>query len=883
MIKFVGREQDLSVIQAFVGNSAAHGGTLLLSGEPGVGKSALLDAAGQMAVSGGIQVLRAVGAEFEDVRYSCLNQLLLPLRADLDRLNDLQRSALSVALGHSTGPASDRLIVWDAALMLLRLASAGRPLLLLADNLQWIDKFSAEVLGFAARRLAGSRIGILAAKRQGTSPVFDPDAPTHEVTPLDDDSSLQLVTARFPDLVPAVRDRVMAEARGNPLALVELPAALTRVQRSALAALPEMLPLGERLLARYSPQIAALPTTVRYLLLLAALEGTGDLGLLRAVAGDGAIDDLAPAEHAGLVRANDATGTMTFSHPLIGSTVIELSPAGEVRRAHRALAAVHLDGQPGRRVWHLAGAAIGPDQDVADSLDTLARQLQDQGDASRAVAVLVRAAQLSHHDGDRGRRLAEAASLSGAVTGDLSLVPGLLASARCYPLGPEASLHAAVADACIRLNRTDDIETVHGSIADAIQARLASSTSSGTALPVAWHTLLTVCAAMARPGPGEPLGAAPAARAPSHWRTLTVAIAAARADRLPGCRDALSRIVRDGHENGAMVPAITALGWLSLDAFLAGAWDRAGRQAEECLRLCRVYSQPGRAWVAREQMAMIAAARGEDELVQTLTRQVLQWAMPRGVSAACHGAHRALALAALGRGDFEEAYREAVAVSAPGRLDRHAPHALWGAMDLVEAAVRTGHQREAETHVAAIREADIARISPRLALLATASRALTAPAGQAGQLFDQALGIAGADRWPFEFARVQLAFGEHLRRTRAASDARIHLGAAIGTFGVLGARPWADRATSELRATRLTVTRSEHHWTEELTAQERQIASLAAAGLTNKQIAQRLYLSPRTVGNHLYRTFPKLGIATRAGLRDALAALGVEHTAAQVS
>ena len=157
------------------------------------------------------------------------------------------------------------------------------------------------------------------------------------------------------------------------------------------------------------------------------------------------------------------------------------------------------------------------------------------------------------------------------------------------------------------------------------------------------------------------------------------------------------------------------------------------------------------------------------------------------------------------------------------------------------------------------------------------------PAGRAGQLFGQALGITGADRWPFEFARVQLAFGEHLRRIRATSDARVPLGAAIGTFRVLGARPWADRAAGELRATRLTVTRSGQHWTEELTAQERQIASLAAAGLTNKQIAQRLYLSPRTVGGHLYRAFPKLGIASRAGLRDALAALGDEATAAQVS
>jgi DNA-binding CsgD family transcriptional regulator len=194
-------------------------------------------------------------------------------------------------------------------------------------------------------------------------------------------------------------------------------------------------------------------------------------------------------------------------------------------------------------------------------------------------------------------------------------------------------------------------------------------------------------------------------------------------------------------------------------------------------------------------------------------------------------------------------------------------------MDLVEAAVRTGRQPEAAVHVAAMREARIAGTSPRLALLATASAALTVPAAEAGPLFEQALGLPDVDRWPFELARVELAYGEHLRRIRATGDARSHLNAALATFRALGARPWADRAASELRATRLAVSSPEGHETTVLTAQEHQIAGLAAAGLTNKQIGQRLYLSPRTVSAHLYRVFPKLGISTRAALRDALATL----------
>lgn len=879
MIRLLGRDQDLTVIQEFTGDPSAYGGTLVLAGEAGVGKTALLNAAKQAAERAGIRVLRAAGAESEDLSFAWLNQLLFPLWADSDRLDDVQRNALSIALGYGPGPAPDRLQVSNAALALLCLAAGEHRLLLIADNLQWIDQASGQVLAFVARRLSGSHVGILAARRPGICAVFGPDAPVHKVLPLDPNSSLQLVTAQFPDLVASVRDQIMAEACGNPLALFELPAALSHRQRSALTALPALLPLSERLLATYAPLVSALPVTSRQSLLLAVLEGTGNLSLLRAAVGESVVDDLSPAEHAGLLRVD---GAVTFSHPLIRSAVMELSTAGEVRRAHQVLAE-HLNRQPERRAWHRASAAIGPDEDVARSLGQMASELQDRGDARRAVAALMRAAQLSEHDRNRGCRLAEAASLNAAVTGDLQLVPALLAEARRCPLGPEALLHAAVAEACLRLNGTDDVDSIRHSLSEAIQARLGKPAERGTALAVAWHTLLMLCGDGDRPASAEPFGATPAGSTATQWRTLTAVIAAAGADRLSGCREALSQIVRDGSARGTVVPAITALEWLSLDAFLAGAWDRAWRDATECLRLCRVHGQPGRGHIAREQMAMIAAARGDDELVQTLTRQMLQWAIPRSFAGAHHGARRALSLAALARGDFEEAYSEAAAISAPGRLDRHALHAVWGAMDLVEAAVRTGRQREAGTHVAALREADVASISPRLALVATASRAHAAPADQAGQLFEEALGIAGAERWPFEFARVRLAFGEYLRRMRATSEARIHLRAAISTFRMLGARPWADRAASELRATRLTVTRSEHHWTDQLTAQERQIASLAAAGLTNKQIGQQLYLSPRTVGGHLYRAFPKLGIASRAGLRDALEARSVEHNAAQMS
>ena len=914
--ELLGRDEDVTVIRAFIDQVPARGGALLISGEPGVGKTVLLDAAARTAAADGIRVLRAAGAEFEDVSFSGLNQILLPLRGELDRLDDPQRSALNVALGFSDGLSSDRLVVSNAALDMLRAAAADRPLLVIVDNLQWMDLASVLVLGFVARRLAGSRVGFLAAARTGEPGPFDLDVPGYEVLPLDDEESARLVATRFPDLVPGVRQRVVTEALGNPLALLELSAALSDVQRSALAALPALLPLSRRLRALFGSRIRDLPAATGHLLLLAALEGTGSLSLLRAAAaGWGDVDDLAPAERAGLVHTDEHTGLLRFRHPLIRSAVVELSASNEVRRAHQALAA-QLGDQPERRAWHLAAAAIEPDEEVASLLEQAASQAERRGDAIRAVTALLRAAQLSPRECDRSRLLARAACLSATVTGELPIVPRLLAEARRAALvpGSDGSLHAAVADACLLLNGADDIDRVHRLLVGAIGAWPGTSQTRAGALTAALRTLLMVCSAGGRPELWEPFDAALTGLVPDvpaeldllarvhadparsaagalgeldaasrdltgetdRWRIVILGAVAACTDRLADCRDALRQVACDGRPGrggGAVLPAIAALTLLCQDGFATGTWDEARQLAGECLQACESYGVPSHAWMVREHLAMIAAARGDEELVRELTGEMLRWAVPRGITLAQMAARRAGSLAALGRADFEEAYLEAAAISPPGILASHAPHALRATMDLVEAAVRTGRRQEAAAHVAAIREARIAEISPRLALLATASAAIAAPACQAGRLFDQALGIPGVARWPFEVARVQLAYGEHLRRARATGDARTHLGAALATFRALGARPWADRAANELRATRMTVVKTQAHRPPVLTAQEHQIASLAAAGLTNKQIGQRLYLSHRTVSAHLYRVFPKLGISTRAGLRDALVAL----------
>jgi DNA-binding CsgD family transcriptional regulator len=908
-----GRDGDLDVIRAFLTEVAGPGATLLLTGEPGVGKSALLDAAHEMATAVGVRVLRAAGVEFEaDVSFSGLNQVLLPLGEELAQLSAAHRDVLNVALGLAVGPSADLLVVSNAALALLRRAAADQPLLVIVDDLPWLDRASAFVLGFIGRRLTSSRIGILTVARSGAVTVADrSDLPEHELRPLDSGAAAGLLDARFPELAPGVRRRVMAEALGNPLALLDLPAALSDTQRCALAPLPPILPLSRRLQALFTSRVADLPARTRYLLLLAALEGTGDLAVLQAAAaGPEEIEDLAPAEQAGLVRVEAHTGRLSFCHPLIRSAVVELAVSEDLRRAHRALAG-QLHDHPERRARHLAGAALGPDQELVGLLGCVAREMLRRGEAAEALAVLLRSAQLSAQGRDRSLRLAEAACISATVTGELSQARRLLTDAHQATPDLDGSLYASVAMAHLLLNSDGDIDAVHHQLVSAIKKTPGHYDAGDPALMAWLHTMLLVCSFGGRPdlwSPFEEIIAAVTPRAPAdlgllsgtyadpvrsaipaldqldatisglsaegdQWRVLVISSAAVYTDRLAGCREALRRVVSDGREGCAVLPVITALTLLSLDAFMTGRWDDAQRLADECLEAAEIHGYPARAWMANDVRALLAAVRGDQDTVRELTGQMTRWALPRGIIQAQHAAYQAGSLAALGRGDFEEAYQQAAAISPPGILASHVPYALRVAMDLVETAVRTGRQQEAAAHVAAMHAAGLARISPRLAMLTSASAALASPVEAAGPLFAQALAVPGGVRWPFDRARVQLAYGEYLRRARATSDARAHLSAALTTFEALGARPWAIRTGNELRATGLAGARADDCGSAALTAQERQVAALAAAGLTNKQIGERLYMSHRTVAAHLYQIFPRLGITSRAALRDALTAL----------
>ncbi|MYT69067.1 AAA family ATPase [Streptomyces sp. SID8367] len=919
----VGRTEDLSFIRSFFNDHVVRGAALLLTGEAGVGKTALLDALADDAAQRGVRVLRARGVQFEaDISYAGLNQLLLPLFGEFGILDAGHRDALRVAVGIGSGPTPDRLLTSTAALLLLRVISLETPLLVVVDDLPWLDRATTAVLGFIARRLVGSRVSLVAACRTGSDTFFESSGLTeYRLPPLDDAASAELLAAAHPDVTPAVRRRIVAEAHGNPLALVELPTALSREQRTVLAALPAVLPLSERLQAMFTSRVARLPAPTRELLLLAALDGTGDLAPVEtAAAGRAVLDELAPAEADRLIDVSAGERRLSFRHPLIGAAVVaQATSTAERRRAHRALADALAD-QPERRAWHLGEAASAPDEKVAALLEHAARLRTRRGDALGAVTALTRAAGLSPAAADKSRRLAEAAYIGTDAGGELVDASRLLAGARAADPGAPDSLHAAAASAFLLINEDGDIDTAHRLLVGAIENGDHGYDADDDALVDALHSLVLLCWYGGSPTLWEPVFAALERLTPEPpdllWtvahtfadpaRTGTAGLARldallARAgddptqvgrigtaavypDRLDGVRGAALRLIEHGRASTAPVRReLGAIMHLGLDHYHSGRWDDASRLAGEGLARCEEHGYRFFAWELQYVQAVVAAARGERETSDELVADILRWAVPRGAHGARLIAGHAKALGALGSGDYEAAYRHTCAMSPPGTLAPYVPHAMWAALDLVEAAVRTGRTEEAAAHATAMRRSAMPELSDRLRMLVLAAEALTAPGERAGELFGQALGCVDADKWPFDTARVRLLHGEYLRRRRATREAREQLLVALESFEALGAAPWAKRTAVELRATGYAGPAAARTRSGPLTAQELKIAELAAQGLTNKQIAERLFLSHRTIGAHLYQIYPKLGVSTRTALRDALDVLaprGEDRTAA---
>ncbi|WP_222622218.1 AAA family ATPase [Mycolicibacterium fluoranthenivorans] len=908
MAELFGRGVELHRIERFLDGVRRSGNTRLVRGEPGVGKSALLDAAADLARAADMLVLRASGSEFEaDVGYSGLNQLLLSLRDDLDRLPPGPRDALAVALGFGPGPPPGALLVCNAALSLLIAVAERKPLLLLIDDVQWIDRASAMVFGFIARRVAGHPIGLVMSCRAGSDCLLDRRGLTEQVVePLDREASERLVDDQFPHLPPGVRQRVLDLAQGNPLALVELPGPLTGP--APLVDQPEVVPLSDRLQALFTSRIAALPDATRRLLLAAAFDGSGDVRLLRQAGGERpGLADLAPAERAQLVHVDDGAARITFRHPLIRATIVAMSTHEERRHAHLALAG-SLHGDQERQAWHLAAAAVGPDDATAGVLDRVARRTMLRGDVLGAVSALVRAAELSTTPQARGRRLAEAAYIGAESGGTLGDPEALLAEA--HRVGPDSigALHAANAATFLMLNGGGDVDTAHRLLVGAIEAADHGHRADDTALIEAMHTLLLLSWYAGTPAhwesffrvlrtltpePPEILALASrtfadplrsgAAAAPELERLLAtlpgesdssriVRIGAASVflDRLADTREAHWRVVRHGRSGGSPRRHIGALMHLCLDDYLTGRWDEAEELAHEGQELCTATGFTFFTWYFLYNRALIAAGRGRDDEAFALADEMSHWARPRAATSVLLYAHHPRALAAAATGDFEAAFRHAAALSPPGVLTFHVPQCTWVMFDLVEAALRTGRGADARAHLEVMRETDVAALSPRMELIQRGVEALVLDHEAADARLEESLASPASDRWLFEACRIRLSYAEGLRRRKDSHRAQRHLIAARDGFAALGAKPWLARARQELRAGGFRSSREPSEST--LTSQELQIAHLAASGMTNRQIGERLYLSHRTVGAHLYRVFPKLGVSSRAGLRDALSA-----------
>ncbi|MFH9085417.1 LuxR C-terminal-related transcriptional regulator [Streptomyces sp. NPDC017673] len=821
-----------------------------------------------------------------------------PVQMSLSGLDDERRSAFLLALGLCPGPVpDDGAVTARARLVVLRHEAEEHPLLLSADELPRLSGRTATALELLTPELAEYPTGATAAPPAGVL-----------VRPGDEESADRLLREAFPAMAPRTRRQVLARTVGSPLALLEPGAGGDTVRPSPGGTLPKVVPLLEGIEALVTARLTRLPATTRDALLMAALAGDGDTHVPRRPGGLAAWTVLRAAETAKLVEVDHEAHRVIFRHPLIRSAVVASSTHVERRRAHRALADLVSD--PERRAWHLAEASVAPDETVAGLLEQAARRATHRGDATDAVAALVRAAHLSPRPAERSRRLAAAAYLGAGASGELDSAADLLRQARTIAPENGGALHAAAAAALLLVEGDGVIETAHRLVVDAIEEGSHGYDATDGELIDALSTLLTICWWAGREEFWPPLLEAidrlvpepphellllrqafpDPARAPARTRQrvaelirrqdatshpdslLRVNTAATYLDLLADGRAGARRLIHSGRTGGAAAGALAGFMHLCLDDFVTGRWEEGRRLAAEGLALAKAHGYEFTSWYFLFHTALLGAVRGDATAWTACADELTRVTVQRRAHGAARYAHHVRALGAIGRGDFEAAYHHACDLSPAGTLTPYNPHALWVALDLVESAVRTNRREQAEAHVRAMRAAGPEAVSPRLSMLTRAARALVAPDTEALLLFQEAIDSPGARDWPFDHARVRLLYGERLRRLRRVAEGRHHLRAAWETFERLGAAPWAARSAEELRAAGRPWpgTAADPTPSAGLTAQETKIALLAAEGLSNKQIGELLFLSPRTVGTHLYRLFPKLRVSSRAALRDAL-------------
>jgi len=895
------------MLDQLVARIPERGGALVLRGDPGIGKSALLAVASATAGSKGVSVLRTAGAQSEiGLAFAGLHQLLRPVLTWLDRLPGPQRDALSAAFGAIDVPAPDPFLIALAALNLLACAAEHAPLLLAVDEAQWLDPPTASALAFIARRVDAEPIAVLFAMRNGVVSTLDgAGLPELRLGGLGAEAAGELVDASAGDLTPGLRRRVLEVAAGNPLALLELPGALRPGHDRIDGLSPGTVSLTSRLERAFAQQVTGLPAQTRDLLLVAAADERASAAEVLAAASllGGAevpLDAAAPAEGAGL--ASIADGSIIFRHPLVRSAIYQSAGAGRRRRAHAALAAV-LTGEPDRRLWHVAASAVGPDESVAREAELLSARLARRGaigvavtaarraavlsaDSPRRCSRLLRAGELAFEMGDPDllRRLVRDAeqlnpdgeqrarltwlrsTFAGSAPGDQGQTQSLVDAAEVAADAgnSDLALHLLFG-AAVRCWRSDLGEQVRDRVAVAVER-----------LPVPeTHPRRVVILAMTGPVRWGPVVSERLAAIGASTDELSAdqSYLAGMAARAIGDHDAATRFLGNATAQlraqgrlGVLAQVLVMRGWV---AIAQGSWVSAEMLVDESGRLAE---EAGQSWwrtgslIAR---ATLRGLRGEAEAAERLVADAEKTAISEGLNDLMCMIAFARGVSWLGAGRPAGALEHLTRVFDRNDPAFHEAARFMSVTYLADAAAQSGQRPVAVPILGELETLAQRTPSPALHRGLVYARAVLAHDDDAERLYDVAL-RSDLRHHPFDHARLQLAYGAWLRRHRRVSESRAPVRAARQVFDALGCVPWGERARQELRASgeqsrgRVPAAR------DQLSTQELQIAQMAATGMTNREIGQQLYLSPRTVGSHLYRLFPKLGVTSRSQLAGAL-------------
>ena len=891
------RAEREAVEQVLAGARAGTSGALVVRGEAGIGKTALLEYARRLAAASGFRVETSVGVESEShFAFAGLHQLCAPLMDRADALPDPQRSALGVAFGLHGGSVPNRFLVGLATLNLLAEVTEGEPLLCLVDDAQWLDEASAQVIAFVARRVAAEQLALVFTLRDsGDATPFDglPDLRLHGLAG-GDAQALLAATVRTP-LDDDVRDRIVAEARGNPLALLEL-------SQPGLAGgfeLPDVLSVPLRVQDGFQRRSASLPAETQMLLLIAAAEPTGDVDLLWRAAAHLRIarDAAAPAEAAGLVEMDTR---VRFRHPLVRSAVYQACTPTDRRRAHDALAAAtdpRLD--PDRFAWHRAQAVLGSDEDAAAGLVRSADRARARGGLAAAAAFLQRASELTREPAGRATRALQAAEAKHeAGASDTAL--GLLQVATAGPLDALQCARVKLLRAQIAFDRTrrSDVPEMLLDAAGTL-APLDAALSRATYLHALDAAIITggpgdgvlAVARAARSAPPPPGPSAPsdllldglvtsytegyAVGLPELRRALRT-FRADDADTRPWLwlasrtalrllddellHDLAHRNVRLAREAGALSALSPALLFLSALSVLAGKPKRAAELIAEENAIRQVTGGVS----LRFGRLVLAAWRGQQtETVEIHTAAVAE-AGERGNRAEVSLAHHSLAVLHNGLGNYGAALDAAVQACE----SHEPPHTSLAFPELIEAASRAGQPGRAADALEALASRAQASGTEWALGLAARSRALTTGGAAAEPHYREAIERLGRSRMAVFLARTHLVYGEWLRREGRRRDAREQLRSAHEQLTEMGLDAYAARAARELRATGEHPRKRSSQPTDALTARELHIARLVATGATSREVGAQLFLSPRTIEAHLRTIFRKLDITSRRQLRQ---------------